>query len=106
MNINGSFANHTYYAGAKRQKIIEDNQTTRQEVLPAKSPKSAATNPAAAESEAFASNFNEAVAKAKIRVVNAQPIRLMSKAEVETRLQNALTGTKVDRVDESKIIAG
>ena len=106
MNINGSFGNHTYYAGAKRQKIIDENQLTTQDVLPAKSPKSAATSATAAESDAFASNFNEAVAKAKIRVVNAQPLRLMSKAEVETRLQNALTGDKVDRIDESKIIAG
>ncbi|AWY44223.1 hypothetical protein DKY63_31660 [Pseudomonas putida] len=101
MNINGSIGNHIYNAGTKHQKTNLDNQSTTRDVLPAQSPKSTA-----AGSDAFSSNFNEAVAKAHIHVVTPQPIRLMSKAEVDTRLQHALTGTRVAWVDETKIIAG
>lgn len=101
MNINGSTGNHSCHAGVKRQKTAVENQSTTRDVLPASTPKSANVG-----SDAFASNFNEAVAKANIRIVTPQPVRLMSKTEVETKLQNALTGTKVAWVDESKIVAG
>jgi hypothetical protein len=106
MNINGSIGNHIYNAGVKRQKTPVEDKSTTQDVLPNKSQKSSVTAAKAADSGAFESNFEEAFAKVKLRVVNPQAIRHMSKAEVDTKLANARLGEKVDFVDPSKIIVG